>query len=257
MGLHGAVHSVEEPVPVTGEVRSVVVGGQQLRVAVRPGGATAGDRPPLLLINGIGVSLEMLGPLVRELDPDVEVIMFDPPGIGGSALPRGPYRCTGLCRLIAGMLTELGYNRVDVLGISWGGGVAQHFAAFWRSRCPSAGPGRDGNRRADGVGQAMGPGAHGGTAAAPDGAPVPVPGGGRGVWRVGVPAAGAGGGSDARRRLARLPAGVPVSAGRRGGLDQPAVPACDPGIVSTPARPAVMEPTVSQPAGDGLDQHHG
>ena len=33
------------------------------------------------------------------------------------------------------MLTELGYDRVDVLGISWGGGVAQHFAAFQRSRC--------------------------------------------------------------------------------------------------------------------------
>jgi pimeloyl-ACP methyl ester carboxylesterase len=30
---------------------------------------------------------------------------------------------------------ELGYDSVDVLGISWGGGVAQHFAAFWRSRC--------------------------------------------------------------------------------------------------------------------------
>jgi len=122
-------------VSLTGEVRSVVVGGQQLRVAVRPGRAAAGGRPPLLLINGIGVSLEVFGPLVRELDPDLEVIMFDPPGIGGSARPRGPYRCTGLCRLIAGMLTELGYGRVDVLGISWGGGVAQHFAASWRSRC--------------------------------------------------------------------------------------------------------------------------
>jgi poly(3-hydroxyalkanoate) depolymerase len=119
----------------TGEVRSVLVGGQQLRVAVRPGRAAGGGRPPLLLINGIGVSLEMLGPLVRELDPDVDVIMFDPPGIGGSAPPPGPYRVTGLCRLIARMLTGLGYDRVDVLGISWGGGVAQHFAAFWRSRC--------------------------------------------------------------------------------------------------------------------------
>jgi poly(3-hydroxyalkanoate) depolymerase len=77
----------------------------------------------------------MLGPLVRELDPDVDMIMFDLPGIGGSSPPRGPYRVTGLCRLIAGMLTGLGYDRVDVLGISWGGGVAQHFAAFWRSRC--------------------------------------------------------------------------------------------------------------------------
>ncbi len=33
------------------------------------------------------------------------------------------------------MLTELGYDRVDVLGISWGGGVAQQFAMSERSRC--------------------------------------------------------------------------------------------------------------------------
>ena len=39
------------------------------------------------------------------------------------------------CRLIGGMLTELGYDRVDVLGISWGGGVAQQFALSERSRC--------------------------------------------------------------------------------------------------------------------------
>jgi poly(3-hydroxyalkanoate) depolymerase len=107
-------------------------------VAVRPGRPNGvGDPPryPLLLINGIGASLEVLEPFVSELDPAVEVIRFDGPGVGGSPAPAGPYRLTGLCRLIAGLLTELGYDRVDVLGISWGGGVAQHFAAFQRARC--------------------------------------------------------------------------------------------------------------------------
>jgi pimeloyl-ACP methyl ester carboxylesterase len=33
------------------------------------------------------------------------------------------------------MLTELGHDQADVLGISWGGAVAQHFAAFQRDRC--------------------------------------------------------------------------------------------------------------------------
>jgi poly(3-hydroxyalkanoate) depolymerase len=106
-----------------------------LHVAVRPALSGTTRRPPLLLINGIGARLELLEPFVRELDPDVDVIRFDPPGIGGSAEPAGPYRFTGLCGLIARMLTELGYGRVDVLGISWGGGVAQHFAAFQRARC--------------------------------------------------------------------------------------------------------------------------
>ena len=121
----------------TAEVRNVTVGGRLLRVAIRPGPNEAGGAPriPLLLINGIGASLELLQPFVDELDPAVEVIRFDVPGVGGSPPPRGPYRFSGLCRLIAGMLTELGYDRVDVLGISWGGGVAQHFAAFQRARC--------------------------------------------------------------------------------------------------------------------------
>jgi poly(3-hydroxyalkanoate) depolymerase len=125
----------------TAEVRTVAVGGQLVRVAIRqaakPGPNDAGGAPrfPLLLINGIGASLELLEPFVAELDPAIEVIRFDPPGVGGSSLPLRPYWINGLCRLIARMLTELGHDRVDVLGISWGGGVAQHFAAFQRARC--------------------------------------------------------------------------------------------------------------------------
>jgi poly(3-hydroxyalkanoate) depolymerase len=127
-------------VTLTTELRSITVGSQKLRVSVRPAlspaiAGTQPGRPALLLINGIGARLELLEPFVAQLDPAVEVIRFDPPGIGGSPLPRGPYRFSGLCRLIAGMLTELGHDRVDVLGISWGGGVAQHFATFQRARC--------------------------------------------------------------------------------------------------------------------------
>jgi pimeloyl-ACP methyl ester carboxylesterase len=50
----------------TTEVRSVTVGGRLLRVAVRPGRPNGvGDPPrcPLLLINGIGASLEVLEPV--------------------------------------------------------------------------------------------------------------------------------------------------------------------------------------------------
>ena len=121
----------------TTEMRSVAVGGRLLRVAVRPGRGAPGrpSRLPLLLINGIGASLELLEPFVEQVDPAVEVIRFDPPGVGGSGQAPGPYRFTGLCRLIAGLLTELGHDQVDVLGISWGGAVAQHFATFQRARC--------------------------------------------------------------------------------------------------------------------------
>jgi poly(3-hydroxyalkanoate) depolymerase len=119
-----------KPGPQT--TRSIVVGGQQLRIDVRPG---TGRRPPLLLVNGIGASLELLQPFVDALDPGLEVIRFDAPGVGGSPLPGLPYRFTGLCRLMGGLLSALGHGEADVLGISWGGGVAQHFATFQRHRC--------------------------------------------------------------------------------------------------------------------------
>jgi poly(3-hydroxyalkanoate) depolymerase len=121
----------------TAEVRTVTIGRQPLRVAIRPGRNEPGQPPraPLLLINGIGAHLELLEPFVRELDPALEVVRFDPPGIGGSPRPARPYWFSGLCRLIARLLTELGYDEVDVLGISWGGGVAQHFARFQEARC--------------------------------------------------------------------------------------------------------------------------
>jgi poly(3-hydroxyalkanoate) depolymerase len=121
----------------TTSIRSLAIGDQVLRTSVRPARRTLkrSIRTPLLLINGIGASLELLQPFVDALDPAIEVIRFDVPGVGGSPLPAGPYRFSGLCKLIARMLTELGYGSIDVLGISWGGGVAQHFAAFQRSRC--------------------------------------------------------------------------------------------------------------------------
>jgi poly(3-hydroxyalkanoate) depolymerase len=116
----------------TDSLRDLAVDGQVMRVAVRGGSRGV---VPLLLINGIGASLELLEPFVAALDPAIEVIRFDVPGVGGSPMPAWPYRFTGLCRLIGRMLTTLGYDQADVLGISWGGGVAQHFAFAQSSRC--------------------------------------------------------------------------------------------------------------------------
>jgi poly(3-hydroxyalkanoate) depolymerase len=121
----------------TDSLRTVAIDGQPVRVAIRPGTAGPGGTRavPLLVLNGIGASLELLTPFVEALDPALEVIRFDVPGVGGSPLPAAPYRFTGLCRLAGRLLTELGYSQADVLGISWGGGVAQHFAFTQRTRC--------------------------------------------------------------------------------------------------------------------------
>jgi poly(3-hydroxyalkanoate) depolymerase len=113
-------------------LRTVQVGGQSLRVDVRPGDGT---RTPLVLVAGLGASLELLQPFVDALDPSIEVIRFDMPGIGGSPLPRTPYRLPGLARLLVRLLDTLNHQVVDVLGLSWGGGLAQQFALCHPRRC--------------------------------------------------------------------------------------------------------------------------
>ena len=114
------------------ETRTITVRGQRLRVAIRSGNGT---RTPLLLVNGIGVNLEVLQPFVDALDPAIEVIRFDVPGTGGSPAPRIPYRFSMHALLVTNMLDQLGYRQVDVLGVSWGGALAQQFAFQYPVRC--------------------------------------------------------------------------------------------------------------------------
>jgi poly(3-hydroxyalkanoate) depolymerase len=109
----------------------VRVGSQDLWVAVKPG---AKDRPPLLLFNGIGANLELAEPFMRELN-DIEVVIFDIPGVGGSPLPYLPYRPSTIARWAAGLMKQLGYDKIDVAGVSWGGGVAQQFAHQYPAIC--------------------------------------------------------------------------------------------------------------------------
>jgi len=107
------------------------VEGQTLRVGVRHGDET---RPPLLLFNGIGANIELLEPFLDALDGP-EAIVFDVPGVGGSPAPTLPYRPSTLARLAARLLDQLGHPQVDVLGVSWGGALAQQFAYQKGERC--------------------------------------------------------------------------------------------------------------------------
>jgi poly(3-hydroxyalkanoate) depolymerase len=125
-----SMQSPEGQPPIS--VRMITVMGQRLRVAIRPGDRS---RPPLLLMNGIGANLELFQPFVDALDPAIEVICFDVPGTGGSPPPAFPYRLWMLAWLIDQMLDQLGYDQVNILGISWGGGLAQQFALQHRRRC--------------------------------------------------------------------------------------------------------------------------
>lgn len=87
------------------------------------------------MCGGIGVSLESFDLLVDTIDPAIEIIRFDVPGVGGSPVSTLPFGLPQLAWMLAQMLDDMGYGQVDVLGFSWGGALAQHFAVQHRNRC--------------------------------------------------------------------------------------------------------------------------
>jgi poly(3-hydroxyoctanoate) depolymerase len=105
------------------DLRYVHVDGLRLRVSVR------GTGRPLLLLMGIGAGLEMWGPFEDSLNGRIiQTITVDAPGTGGSDGYRIPRRMAGLARTMEHLLDELGYQEVDVLGVSFGGTLAQQLA---------------------------------------------------------------------------------------------------------------------------------
>jgi len=107
----------------TRRISFVDVDGVRLRVGIR------GTGRPLLLLMGIGGSLEMWTPFEDALDPAaVQTITVDAPGTGGSAAYRVPRRMRGLAGTLDRLIGRVGYGAVDVLGVSFGGVLAQQLA---------------------------------------------------------------------------------------------------------------------------------
>jgi poly(3-hydroxyalkanoate) depolymerase len=105
----------------------VEVRGLRLWTSVRGAG------PPLLLINGIGASLELLEP-IRTAFAGLQTIAFDAPGAGHSSVPWVPLSLRKIARVVEEMLSRLGFAQVDVLGVSWGGALAQEFTRLYPHR---------------------------------------------------------------------------------------------------------------------------
>jgi len=113
-------HSLDQPT-----IRFIDVGADRVRLRT----SVRGSGPPLLLITGIGASLDLGAPFERELAArGLQAISFDAPGIGQSTPYARPRRMPGIARTVERMLDALGYEHVDVLGVSLGGVVAQQLA---------------------------------------------------------------------------------------------------------------------------------
>ena len=106
--------------------------GNRIALHHRPGRPGA---VPLVLCSGIGAPQQVLTPFVDHLDPARPVIGVDPPGIGEAPPVRRPYRLPLLAGAVRAAVHHLGYRRFDVLGVSWGGGLAQQLAFSSPRRC--------------------------------------------------------------------------------------------------------------------------
>ncbi len=107
-----------------------VVDGRTLRVArwLTPKAKNNAETPlPLLFFNGIGANIEAMAPMA-DLINDRDFITFDMPGVGGSPEPVVPYNAILMARIAALLLDRFEMPLVDVMGVSWGGAMAQQFA---------------------------------------------------------------------------------------------------------------------------------
>jgi len=91
------------------------------------------DAMPLLFFNGIGANLELTMGL-GNMFPDRHILTFDVPGVGQSPVTQWPYRHWMLARWTRKLLDRYGLDTVDVMGVSWGGAMAQQFSFQYRSR---------------------------------------------------------------------------------------------------------------------------
>lgn len=126
-GAHTTRHKLGRVPEITMET----VGTHTVRVAYWDS-PRATKKRPLLFFNGIGANLELAYGL-GEWITDREILTFDMPGVGESPPAKYPYRPWMMARVARQLCDRYGFGDVDVMGVSWGGAMAQQYAFQYRS----------------------------------------------------------------------------------------------------------------------------
>lgn len=91
---------------------------------------THGQGHPLVLIHAISAGAGMWSAQIERFSRDHRVIVFDARGVGRSGPIRGWRRARDqMADDVARLLAHLGEERATICGVSFGGVIAQHFAA--------------------------------------------------------------------------------------------------------------------------------
>jgi pimeloyl-ACP methyl ester carboxylesterase len=96
-----------------------------------------GKGEPVLLIMGLGYTLDMWHRTAPVLARHYRVILFDNRGVGRSDCPPGPYSIAEMARDARGVIDGASCDRIHVFGVSMGGMIAQEFALAYPERAKS------------------------------------------------------------------------------------------------------------------------
>jgi len=88
----------------------------------------SGSGPRVLFLNGSGATLERSAPLLGLFGTDIELLAFDQRGLGGSGPAPAPYDMAQCASDALALMDAVGWERARVLGVSFGGMVAQELA---------------------------------------------------------------------------------------------------------------------------------
>jgi len=87
-----------------------------------------GAGPRVLFLNGSGATLEEMAPLLGVLRSRFDLLAHDQRGLGRTEVPEGPYSMADYAQDAIALLDEIGWESCRVVGISFGGMVAQEMA---------------------------------------------------------------------------------------------------------------------------------
>ncbi|HLJ13933.1 MAG TPA: alpha/beta fold hydrolase [Bryobacteraceae bacterium] len=96
-----------------------------------------GAGEPLLLITGLGYTLQMWHRTLPAVSRHFRTIVFDNRGVGKSAAPPGPYTIVEMAADAATVLDAAQVERAHVYGVSMGGMIAQELALQYPGRVRS------------------------------------------------------------------------------------------------------------------------
>jgi 3-oxoadipate enol-lactonase len=87
-----------------------------------------GSGPRLLFLNGSGATLAKSGLLIDLFTDRFDVVAHDQRGLGRTSVPPGPYSMAEYAADAAAVLDAVGWSSARVVGVSFGGMVAQELA---------------------------------------------------------------------------------------------------------------------------------